>query len=271
MTLHRKVEPVKSEKLLKRYDLIKKKVFEQGTVSVDDLVDMLGVSRMTVHRDIEYLESRGVLRKVRNGATALPSSKFESSISYRMEKSVPEKALIAQAALKLTKAGEAVILDEATTLLPLLDGLIAMGDMTIITNFQHIIDKLCTDDDENEVRLIALGGEYIPQFDTFSGTICKAALSCIKADAYFTSVSAVSGGYAYHPHPLIAEVKQSMMAAARRRYLLFNSDKLGKTALHQVAELDAFDAIITDKAPDPAEWPDSLREKTIVAENLSKT
>ena len=256
---------MKGEKLLTRYSKIKKLVFENGTVSIDTLVDTLGVSRMTILRDIEHLETRGFLRKVRNGATALPSSKFESSISFRLESAVLEKKRLAKAALKIISPGEAVILDEATTLLPMIEGLIAMGDVTIVTNFQNIIDKLHTIDVENVVRLIALGGEYIPQFATYSGTVCKASLSCIKADAYFTSVSAVSGGYAYHPHSLIAETKQSMMAAAHRRYLLIDHDKLGKTALHQVAELNAFDAIIVDKIPDPAFWPESLREKTIVA------
>lgn len=271
MTPHKRFETMKSDKLIRRYGRIKALVLERGTASVDDLAEMLGVSRMTIHRDITHLESRGFLRKVRNGATTLPSSRFESSINFRLESSVPEKARIARAALDLVSPGEAVILDESTTLLPMLDGLLKMSDMTIITNFKLMIDRLSADGGESDTRLIALGGEFVPQFATFSGVICQAALSSIKADVYFTSVPALAGGVAYHPHPLIAEVKRTMMATARRRYLLFSSEKLGKTALHKVSELDDFDAIITDKAPDPSLWPDRLRDKTIVADKLPRT
>ena len=44
-------------------------VTEHGSVQVDDLVKMLGVSKMTVHRDLDALEVDGRLRKVHGGAT----------------------------------------------------------------------------------------------------------------------------------------------------------------------------------------------------------
>jgi DeoR/GlpR family transcriptional regulator of sugar metabolism len=98
-----------------RQSLIRDRVHSEGSVTVDQLVSLLGVSRMTVHRDLDVLEADAVLRKVRGGATALRSSLFESDFPFRLTSSVAAKNAIGRAAATFVDGGQAVICDESTT------------------------------------------------------------------------------------------------------------------------------------------------------------
>ena len=239
-------------------------VLANGSMLVDELAAALGVSRMTIHRDLDDLEKQGVLRKVRNGATAQPSSLFESNVAFRLASSVQAKQRIGRFAATLVEPGQSIILDEATSLLPLVDELAGIGGVTVITNFMVIVKKLV---EVEEVRLIALGGEYLRRFDTFTGLVCESSIGTLAANAYFTSTSAISAGAAYHPDSQIATIKRAMMRAATKRYLLADSSKFGQTALHKIADLDQFDMIIVDQPlPDrEADALPGLRERIVVA------
>lgn len=222
---------------------ITEQVLAHNSVLVDELVDALNVSRMTIHRDLDDLEKQGVLQKIRNGATAHPSSVFESDMRFRLKLAMREKEAIANYALRYVESGQAILLDEATTLLPLVAQLADYAPITVITNFLPIIGEM---KDVKDVRLIALGGEFLPRFNTFTGLICQQTIERLHADVWFTSTTGISGLDAFHPNPQIANVKQTMLSASTRRYLLVDSSKFNKTALYQVASLHDFDAVITD-------------------------
>lgn len=242
-------------------------VLANGSMLVDELAASLNVSRMTIHRDLDDLEKQGVLRKVRNGATAQPSSLFESNVAFRLASAVEEKKRICKAAAALIEPGQSIILDEATSLLPLVDELAAIGGVTVITNFMVIMQRLAG---VEEINLIALGGEYLRRFDTFTGLVCETAVRSLAANAYFTSTSAIANGVAYHPDARIATIKQAMMRAASRRYLLADRAKFGQTALHKVADLEQFDRIIVDSPLPDAEAASihHLRDRILVAPPL---
>ncbi|MFD6887694.1 DUF977 family protein [Streptomyces sp. NPDC059957] len=54
-----------------RRELIAGTVRTQGRVRVSDLVRELGVSRMTIHRDLQHLDAQGRIHRIRSGATAV--------------------------------------------------------------------------------------------------------------------------------------------------------------------------------------------------------
>lgn len=242
-------------------------VLANGSMLVDDLAALLNVSRMTIHRDLDDLEKQGVLRKVRNGATAQPSSVFESNVAFRLASAVEAKRRIGKFAATFIEPGQSIILDEATSLLPLVEELVSIGELTVITNFMAIMKRLA---DAENIRLIALGGEYLRRFDTYTGPVCETAIRSLAANAYFTSTSSIAGGGAYHPDPQITTIKRAMMRAASKRYLLVDSSKFGRTSLLKVADLDEFDKIIVD-LPLPEEEADALpglRDRICVAPPL---
>lgn len=218
-------------------------ILEAGTVTATSLAERFGISLMTVHRDLDELERRGVVRKHRGGVTAQPSSVFESHLTYRLGQSSAAKKAIAHEARKLIEPGMAIMLDDSTSALALAKLLGDVSPLIVITNFLEVI-RLATA--WSGTRVIALGGEYNTAHDSFLGVPCVEALSNLRVDMLFTSTSTVSGGYVYHQEQEIVLVKRAMLNAAARKVLLVDHAKLGRLALHRLAPLENFDIVITD-------------------------
>ena len=66
-------------------------------VVLDALADRFGVSRMTIHRDLDDLEQSGLLRKVRGGATIESGTRFESDFRIRALQDIDAKTELANA------------------------------------------------------------------------------------------------------------------------------------------------------------------------------
>jgi DeoR/GlpR family transcriptional regulator of sugar metabolism len=252
-------KPFDSFSQAERQNWITEYILEQGSLQVDELVDRFGVSRMTIHRDLDDLEEQGVLRKIRNGATAQPSNYFESDVRFRLNRQTKEKEAICKAALSFIEPGQAIFLDEATTLLPLVRLLPTVAPLTVITNFLPILNELRN---QKEIHLIALGGRYLPRFDTFTGLLCEQSVQALHADSFFTSTSAVFNCIAYHPDQQIVRVKRAMMANTSQHFILLDHTKFGKAALYQLAELSEFERVIVDSGLDENQLA-NLRENKI--------
>jgi DeoR/GlpR family transcriptional regulator of sugar metabolism len=226
-----------------RRERIAEYVLQRDTVTAKELAARFDVSVMTVHRDLDELERQGVLRKFRGGATPQPSSLFESNVRFRLASATIEKEALARHALTLIEPGQAVLLDDATTTLFLARLLPAITPLTVITNYFRTIKELT---EVPGIRLIALGGEYLPSHDSFVGVVCETAIEALRADVAFLSTSAVSSEVAFHQEQEIVAVKRAMMRVATRKVLLIDHTKLGKVALHRLAPLRDFDLVVVD-------------------------
>jgi DeoR/GlpR family transcriptional regulator of sugar metabolism len=236
-----------------RQAVIAEHVLSQGSAAAAELADRFQVSLMTIHRDLDELERQGMVRKVRGGVTAQPSGVFESNVSYRMKSMQAAKDAIAAKAAELIEPGMAVMLDDSTTTLALAARLEGITPLTVVTNFLEGLNVLSR---VRGIQLMSLGGDYDPLHNSFLGVSCVEAIESLQVDLCFVSTSAVSGGYAYHQEQRIVSVKRAMLGCAARNVLLVDHTKLGRTALHRVAPLSAFDRVIVDDGA-PAE---ALRE-----------
>lgn len=241
-----------------------------GSVSVEALTDALAVSRMTIHRYLDELQQRGVLRKVRGGASVLRSANYESDLVYRQQASVREKQQIALAAADLASEGDVVIIDDSTTALAVLPHLVDSVPMTIITNFLLVMEQLA---DSPDVKLVAVGGEYIPRYRSFHGVLGERALGELYADVLFASTSALRGSHLYHQDQRVVETKRAMMRAARARVLLMDHTKLGFGALHRLGSVADFTHVVVDARAE-ARALEQIRDtgvQLIVASSTSDT
>jgi len=242
-----------------RHQLITDRVRMDGSVTVDELVRATGVSRMTVHRDLDALETEGVLRKVRGGATATRSSIFESDLQYRLTTAVEAKAAIGRAAARFIDVGQAVIFDESTTALAALRALDPTEPITVITN---CVPTMAYVTSRTKHRLIGLGGDYVARYQAFLGILCQQMISNVYADVLIASCSAVLGNATLHQDSQIVEVKQTMIAAAPVRLLLVDSSKIDMGAIYRLGEIRDFTHLITDAAA-PASFIDGVREQGV--------
>lgn len=231
-----------------RLRLIGEVVNQRGFVSVDDLTEQLGVSRMTVHRDLDELQRVSALRKVRGGASVHRSTQFESDLQFRAMSAVDEKKKMARVAVELVSEGDVVMVDDSTTSLEVVPLLIARSPLTIITNFMPAIQQVTNHPD---LHLIALGGEYVPRYQSFLGLMCERSIADLYADVLFASSSAVRGLDVYHQDQQIVTAKRAMMAAAQTRVLMIDHSKINHGALHRLGGIDEFTHVIVDDEVDP--------------------
>lgn len=225
------------------------RLVRDGQVQLDLLAEDFGVSKMTIHRDLDDLESEGLLRKIRGGATIEAGTQFESDFRFRQMLGHEVKARMAAAALEQVEPGMTVMVNDGSTATVLGAALTAKRPLTVITNNHAVIDALKA---EPGITVIALGGRYSAKYNAWVGRVTESALQGLRADLAFISTPAVAGGQVFHMDDDITRVKRLMMDGAARSVLLVNHLRFGHTALNLLADVAEFSDIITD-APPPSE------------------
>ncbi|GAA1773846.1 DeoR/GlpR family DNA-binding transcription regulator [Kocuria aegyptia] len=223
-----------------------------GAVRVADLAEELGVSDMTVRRDLDRLARDGELQKVHGGAK-LPagSSAAEPGFTRKSELQLPEKAAIAAAAQAMVAPGMSVALNSGTTTFALARTLRHVPDITVVTNSPRIADVL-QDAPAPGQTVVLTGGVRTPS-DALVGPLATAALRTLHVDLCFLGVHGVSDRDGLTtPNMMEAEVNRLFLARCDRSVALADSTKWGLTGLHRIAGLDEVDTVVTDDGLDAA-------------------
>lgn len=239
-------------------------VVKVGATSVDDLADILGVSSMTVYRDIAKLEHAELINRKRGVITAAESSLTEASSRLRMSMNEGAKVALARAAEHHLCRGQSVVVDDSSSILPLLPALSKYTPITVITNAEFIAKHVRN---QAGVRLLLVGGEYEAWADAYFGELSEAAISRLRIDLCIISSTSVTPHYCYHPNENVARVKRSMLEVSRKRILVADSSKFTKSALYKVCATTEFDIVITDSRT-PQSILDQLREQGIKVETV---
>ena len=227
---------------------ISEAVMAEGAIRIEQLAERFGISVMTVHRDLDDLEMRGLLRKNRGVATATSTSLVESSDVYRSSRQLAEKETIALAALSFVEPGQAIMLDDSTTVLQLSRHLSTKAPLTVITNVLTLMQELRG---VRGITLLGVGGQYYNWCSAFMGRITTQAISNLRADVFIMSTSAVTDDVAFHQTLETIDVKRAMFDSASTRILLVDHTKFEKRALHGLLPLSDFDVVIVDEATAP--------------------
>ncbi|KAA5827158.1 DeoR/GlpR family DNA-binding transcription regulator [Saccharopolyspora hirsuta] len=252
--------PKKQSPRLLRQQKIIDHVVAQGFASAAELSELTGVSLMTVHRDLDDLVTRGLLRKYHGGVSAQPSTVFESSSDFRLHTHTAEKDALARDALRFITPGMSVMLDDSTTALALARLLPDVGPLTVVSNYRQVQETLR---DVPDIRLIGLGGEYSRTHDSYLGLPCQEMISAFSVDIVFLSTSAMNARLTYHQEQEIVLVKRAMLASATTKVLMMDASKVARSALHQFAPVSAFDHVLLAGELDPA-LVEEMREQTDV-------
>ncbi|WP_229671393.1 DeoR/GlpR family DNA-binding transcription regulator [Salinibacterium xinjiangense] len=223
-------------------------VMAEGSIRIEQLAARFDISIMTVHRDLDELDGRGVIRKSRGMATAMSTALVESSDLYRSSRQLGEKESIAHAALEFIEPGQAIMLDDSTTTAHLVPHLRTKRPLTVITNTLTVMEQLRG---TNGVTLLGLGGQYHNWCSAFMGHITTTAIKAMRADLLIMSTAAITDDMVFHQTLDTVDVKQAMFESSTRRILLADHTKFGKRALHALMPLTDFDAVVVDGETDP--------------------
>lgn len=237
------LEPKRRPRQVERQRAISEVVMAEGAVRIEQLAERFGTSLMTVHRDLDELESRGLLHKSRGVASALSSSLVESSDIYRAGQQLNEKHSLAQAAIEFIEPGQSIFLDDSTTVLQMAKLLPIKAPLTIITNVLPLMNELSG---ARGISLVSLGGNYYNWCSAFMGRVTIETIKKLRADVFIMSTAAITDDTCFHQTPETTDTKRAMFDAAATRILLADHTKFHKRALHALARLTEFDAVIVD-------------------------
>jgi DeoR/GlpR family transcriptional regulator of sugar metabolism len=224
---------------------------ENATATVEQLSDVLGVSSMTIRRDLDWLDERGQLKRVHGGAVGMDVAPSWKPFGERRDEFSREKRMIGGLAAGLVADGERIILDSGTTTLHIARNLECRVDLVTITNSLPVAEELvrCPG-----VTAIVLGGLLKPRELCCVGSMVTEELSRLSADRVFLSAAGfdIIRGVT-DPDIREVEVKRAMIRAAREVVLVADSSKWGVVALARIEPLCAIHKIVTDRGlPDDA-------------------
>jgi DeoR family fructose operon transcriptional repressor len=213
-----------------------------GALRLDPVAEELGVSAMTVRRDLDDLEAEGLARRVRGGAVApvLPRP-----FGDRMSTRSAAKSLIARKALDLVPATGAVAFDASTTSGVLL-GEVSAADLVVATNS---IDNAATARRRPGVRSVLIGGELDERSGSLVGPVACRAAAALGYARFFTSASAVSESGTSEVSLEEAQLKGVFAERAEETILLLDASKLGRTAVAHGLDWSRVDILVTDLDP----------------------
>ena len=246
-----------------RREAVRRRVAELGFARVDQLAQECGVSIMTVHRDLDELEARGFLRKVRGGATSAPTRTFHGDLAHRMQAQVREKRQMAEFVIRTEIApGQVVAIDDSTTSLALARLLPQRAPLTVVTHFLPVIRALA---DQPGIELIGLGGRFVPSYDSFLGQATAAAAAELQTDVLIMSTTAVTDGVCYIQSQDTVITRRALVASTARTVALIDHTKFGRRALHRLVDLADVDRLVVDPGT-PPEIVDDLAARSVPVE-----
>jgi DeoR/GlpR family transcriptional regulator of sugar metabolism len=223
-----------------RRDELLRRLLADGYISSAQASSELGVSEMTIRRDLRRLDLQGRAQRVLGGARLLGGGE-SVPFDERDKAGSAAKHEIAAACARLLAGSATIALDAGTTVAPLA-GLLAAG-VTIVSHSAPVI-QACTA--RGDVDLIALGGLYRSDTRSFVGPMASSNLQSISADVAVLSATAVQRGGLLCANALDAEMKRGMAGIAEHSILLVDSSKLGARAPIRFGTLAMIDTVITD-------------------------
>ncbi|MCX4830984.1 DeoR/GlpR family DNA-binding transcription regulator [Streptomyces sp. NBC_00006] len=235
-----------------RRALIIDEVRRRGGVRVNELTRKLGVSDMTVRRDLDALARQGVVEKVHGGAVpVVEASTHEPGFEAKSGLELTAKEDIARAAAPLAAPGTAIALSGGTTTFALAQQLLDVPDLTVVTNSVRVADVFHASQRgaasrQGAATVVLTGGVRTPS-DSLVGPVADQAIAALHFDVLFLGVHGISPEAGLStPNLAEAETNRRLVQSARRVVVVADHTKWGTVGLSSFASLDQVDTLVTD-------------------------
>ena len=230
----------------RREELVELAGLPQGVV-IETAAEQFGVSSMTIRRDLLELETEGLVRRVRGGATASPRARpFDARRAIRAS----AKRVIAEKASRLMPASGTIALDASTTISMLASMIGPRDGLTVYTNSIETFQILQPVDG---VTAVLSGGSAEPTTGSFVGPIARRSLASIYFDLFFASADALDAeDGSSEVSPEEADPKLVMASNATTVVLCADSSKLGRRSVARALESSDYSILITELDPTDA-------------------
>ncbi|MCG9578473.1 MULTISPECIES: DNA-binding transcriptional regulator YciT [Vibrio oreintalis group] len=212
-------------------------------VQVTELVDVMGVSGVTIRQDLNYLEEQGYLKRVHGAAIALQNDDIDTRLEVRFD----IKQTLASKAADLVAPNETVLIEGGSANALLARTLAERGDVTIITPSAYIAHLIRN----TSANIILLGGVYQHQGESLVGPLTKLCIENIHFSTAFLGVDGFHQDTGFTSRDMMrAEVASTILAKKRRNVVLTDSSKFGQIFPLTIGSTAQISIVVTDDKAD---------------------
>ncbi|HTW80958.1 MAG TPA: DeoR/GlpR family DNA-binding transcription regulator [Terracidiphilus sp.] len=232
-----------------RTGLILTSLQQAGSVVVEDLAERFKVSVVTIRRDLDQLEQRGLLRRTHGGAVSIEPLFYEPfkkdrSFLEQMERQANEKRRIGRAAAALISPGETIAITPGTTTAEVIRGLPLNSRITVVTNTANIAMELSK---RKDVNVFVTGGHLHGEWFSLVGPTAIRSLENMIIHTMFVGADGIDAEWGLSCFSSDeAELNAAMVRHARRHIAVVDHTKLGVVADWRICEAGKLKKLITD-------------------------
>ena len=215
---------------------------KETRADVVTLSDLLGVSQVTVRKDLDALEKKKIIRRERGFAQLCSPDDINSHLAYHYS----EKLKIAQKAAELVHDGDTIMIESGSCCAILADVLTSVcRTLTIITNSAFIADYIRG---KSGFQTIVLGGMYQNDAQVMVGPMVKECASGFYVDLFFVGTDGYFSEQGFtNCDQMRAQAVRDMAASAQRAVILTESEKFHQRGVVPLGITDRIHAVITDE------------------------
>lgn len=217
----------------------------RGRLTATELASVLKVTEMTIRRDLDAMQTTGLLLRVYGGAQLRSAFVQEQSFSEKVGRNPARKQAIAQRAVRLLTRGMALYLDTGTTAARVAHALPAGLDLHLFTNNLRAVMDLFG---RQDVTVHVCGGLLMPRSPDLVGTDAVARLAEIRTDLAFVGADAIDPdtGEIFAADAETAALSRIAQRQTNRMVVLADSSKIGARGQAVTGHLRAGVTLITD-------------------------
>ncbi|GET06657.1 DeoR family transcriptional regulator [Ligilactobacillus agilis] len=240
---------IKNVRLNKIIDIVK---LNGGNMTTSEIASTLGVSEVTIRRDLKELEAQGKIKREHGGATSIESPKrIEFSTDEKMLLNIDKKEIIGKKLGNLIPNNSTIFLGAGTTLLLSIPYL-ANKHLTFITNSYPAFQFLL----KYDTRVILTAGELYKKTGEFLGKIAEKSFEDINIDYALCSTNGISENKVTTSNSQQGSLQSTAMSCSNKKIIVADTSKIGTLDVITFSTLDEFDLLVSDD-----DWNENIKRK----------
>jgi DeoR family fructose operon transcriptional repressor len=222
----------------------------RGRALVSELSGELGVSEVTIRKDLDELEHLGLCRRFHSGAAAIDGRELEIPVKQKKTENSAAKEKIARSAASLIGENSAVIIDAGSTAHQIARFCHGRRQLRVVTNSLLVGAELA---DEPGVELLMTGGSLRHESQALVGPFALSALGKVHVDIAFVGAMGVCAARGCTSATINEALgKEAMLKAAATKVIVADHSKLERVSFAPFAHIREIDLLITDDGADEA-------------------
>ncbi|MGY3724734.1 DeoR/GlpR family DNA-binding transcription regulator [Granulicatella balaenopterae] len=226
--------------VFRRQQKLIKKLQDEGEIFVEDVAKELGVSEITIRRDLQLFDDRHLIERFYGGARYIKGTIQTEKVKDKIQ--TTNKQIIAKKAAELVNDYDMVFINSGSTAFSLLKYL-AHKKVTILTNNGRAIFKR----NNTEAVIIVSGGEIYERKKSLVGDFAINSFSRVTANICFLGVGGLSKeGITTYALPETAVNKMILERTEGPRIVVCEGEKIGRKSNFFTADCSMITHVITD-------------------------